>query len=53
MIGPAELEDIRLDLEAAKLEREAAIIATKIVDADESESAPPLEGKSIRSPAKP
>lgn len=40
MIGPAELEDIRLDLEAARLEREAATAAEGTVNAHESRVAP-------------
>lgn len=53
MIGPAELEDIRLDLEAARLEREAAITAAKLANANESGASLPLDQRRVRIPAAP
>lgn len=39
MIGPAELEDIRLDLEAEELERKAAAVATGAIPMSEDATA--------------
>ena len=44
MIGPAEIEDMLLDLEAAELERKAALGATGTTNVVEGETTSLLDG---------